>query len=195
MGRRGSDKKQRLIEAAADRFHRDGLNASSIADIARDARVPAGNVYYYFRAKDDLVRAVVGHWIARIGASLEALLPDHPADQRLEAFLDGSGGRADYYAQLGCPLVSLARDLRQSGGDLAPLAASLLRPQIDWLESVLAALGPSKREQSRTAQELLATLQGSLQMAYALNDPAVIHATVAQLKAQAITDRHVRLHR
>ena len=184
MARGPSDKKERLVRAAVERFHRDGLNGPSIADIARDADVPVGNVFYHFRTKDDLVRAVVDYWIEHIQSSMGSVLPQGTPDQRLTEFLDATAKRADVYAAVGCPLVALALDLRQAGQPLAPLAATVVRPQLDWIASTLSAMGVRKTEAARTARTMLATLQGSFQMAFALGDPDVIRATVEELKTQ-----------
>jgi AcrR family transcriptional regulator len=182
MGRRASDKRERLVLAAAGRFHRDGLNGSSIADIARDADVPVGNVFYYFRTKDELIRAVVDHWVARIQSAMDSLLREALPERRLEAFLDNSAARADVYATMGCPLVALARDLRQSGNALSPLAADIIHPQVDWIDRMFAAMGIQNKEKHRAAQGILAALQGSFQMAFALADSDIIYATVEELK-------------
>ena len=188
MGRQASDKRERLVRAAAERFHRDGLNGTSIAEIARDADVPVGNVFYYFRTKDELIRAVVDHWVERIHLTLDSLLPEEPPERRLKAFLDRSAERADIYAAIGCPLVALARDLRQSGGTLSPLAGNVIRPQIDWIDRMFSAMGVGKEEECGTAKRVLAALQGSFQMAFALGDPEVIHSTVEKLKRQVTTE-------
>ena len=184
MARGPSDKKERLVRAVVERFHRDGLNGPSIADIARDADVPVGNVFYHFRARDDLVRAVVDHWVERIHSSMGSVLPEGTPEQRLKAFLDAAAKRADVYAAVGCPLIALARDLRQSGQPLAPLAATVIRPQLDWIDSMLSAMGVRKAEAVRAARTMLATLQGSFQLAFARGDPDVIRATVEGLKTQ-----------
>ena len=184
MARGPSDKKERLVRAAVALFHRDGLNGPSIADIARDADVPVGNVFYHFRTKDDLVRAVVDHWAARIDSATGAVLPEGTPEERLTAFLDAAAERADIYAAMGCPLVALARDLRQSGRLLSPLAATVIRPQLDWIGAMLGGMGVRKTEAALTARTMLAALQGSFQMAFALGDPDVIRATVEELKTQ-----------
>jgi TetR/AcrR family transcriptional repressor of nem operon len=43
-------------------IQRQGIEKTTIADIARAADVPVGNVYYYFKTKDDLIEAAIaGH--------------------------------------------------------------------------------------------------------------------------------------
>jgi AcrR family transcriptional regulator len=46
-------KRDRLIAGARETIHRQGVEATTLADIAEASGVPLGNVYYYFKSKDD----------------------------------------------------------------------------------------------------------------------------------------------
>lgn len=59
MPRPATDKRERLADAALDLAYRCGFERASIADIAEHAGVASGSVYYYFKTKDDVGRAVV----------------------------------------------------------------------------------------------------------------------------------------
>src|SRR5258706_7570600 len=52
-------KRTRLIETATKLAYGRGFRETSLADIAEAARVPVGNVYYYFKTKEELAEAVV----------------------------------------------------------------------------------------------------------------------------------------
>jgi AcrR family transcriptional regulator len=52
-------KRDRLIAGARETIHRQGFKATTIADIAQASDVPVGNVYYYFKSKDELVAAAI----------------------------------------------------------------------------------------------------------------------------------------
>ena len=52
-------KRERLIAAAAELLHQQGVERTTLADIAKAADVPVGNVYYYFKTKDDVIAAVI----------------------------------------------------------------------------------------------------------------------------------------
>src|SRR5439155_899624 len=52
-------KRDRLIEAAKIMFYQQGVTGTTLADIAQQAQVPLGNVYYHFRTKEALVEAVI----------------------------------------------------------------------------------------------------------------------------------------
>ena len=52
-------KRARLVAAARQMVHQQGVESTTLADIAQAAGVPLGNVYYYFKTKDDIIQAVV----------------------------------------------------------------------------------------------------------------------------------------
>ena len=56
---RKTDKRIRLIEAAKVLIHQQGFNLTTLADIAQEADVPLGNVYYYFKTKEAIGEAVI----------------------------------------------------------------------------------------------------------------------------------------
>jgi len=53
------DKRQSLIDATKKLIYRQGYNITTLADMALEADMPLGNVYYYFKAKDDIAAAVL----------------------------------------------------------------------------------------------------------------------------------------
>ena len=59
MARTRSDIEPRIVEAALERFLREGVDGASLRAIASDAGTSIGMVYYYFKTKDDLFFAVV----------------------------------------------------------------------------------------------------------------------------------------
>src|ERR1700737_589231 len=59
MPRTKTDKRSRLIQTAVKLAYRHGFRTTSLADIAEAANVPVGNVYYYFKTKDEIGEAIV----------------------------------------------------------------------------------------------------------------------------------------
>jgi TetR/AcrR family transcriptional regulator, transcriptional repressor for nem operon len=53
------DNRTRLIQAAVTMAYRHGFGKTSLADIAEEAKVPLGNVYYYFKTKEAIGEAIV----------------------------------------------------------------------------------------------------------------------------------------
>jgi len=63
------DKRTRLIETATKLAYGRGFRETSLADIAEAARVPVGNVYYYFKTKEELAEAVVERRLGGVSRS------------------------------------------------------------------------------------------------------------------------------
>src|ERR1700738_3141680 len=88
-------KRERLVAGASKLLHHNGVAATSLAEIAQAADVPLGNVYYYFKSKDDLIRAVLAEHIEEVDTMLNTLdaIPA-PAD-RLKARVGGGATRGE----------------------------------------------------------------------------------------------------
>ncbi|WP_162789136.1 MULTISPECIES: TetR/AcrR family transcriptional regulator [Sphingomonas] len=174
-------RRQRLVAAAAEQFHRRGVPATALADVARGADVPPGNMFYYFRTKDALAEAVVADWTARIEASLgelEAASAD--PRERLGLLLERAAGRGANYAAYGCPLAGIARDLRQMGAEPA-LAAAPLKRLTAWVERQLGEAGDGQA--ARHALFVVAALQGAFVLAHASDEAAVVDEVRRSLDA------------
>ena len=172
-----------LVEAAASRFHRFGLPASSIANVANDAGIPPGNVYYYFRTKDALAIAVQDHWQQRTADALRDMDSSHEdAASRLFDFLDRSERNAPLYAESGCPIAALARDFRNGDPSLQLLAGRIFEKQAEWIEGQFATIGVAKRERSNAAWAILTAVQGGIGLAHATRSEAPFRAAIADAR-------------
>ncbi|WP_339715228.1 helix-turn-helix domain-containing protein, partial [uncultured Sneathiella sp.] len=54
---RSDNRRQELMAAAAHLFNQRGYDATSMRDIAREAGMLAGSMYYHFSSKDELIIA------------------------------------------------------------------------------------------------------------------------------------------
>jgi len=70
----GSDKRERILQAAEEVFGRKGMQAASIAEIARKAEVTDSVIYQYFKNKEDLLFSVPGARIPEVIEQLEEAL-------------------------------------------------------------------------------------------------------------------------
>src|SRR5579872_4599331 len=80
-------KRDRLVAGARDTIYRQGVEATTIADIAEAADVPVGNVYYYFKTKDELVTATIESHARDVRALLESLESGRSPQSRLKALV------------------------------------------------------------------------------------------------------------
>ncbi|MFJ4893085.1 TetR/AcrR family transcriptional regulator [Streptomyces sp. NPDC088788] len=173
--------KRRLLTAAAARvLHEQGVERTTIADIARAAGVPAGNVYYYFKTKDELVEAALAEHAGHLKELTDELdrLPD--PRERLKGLVGAWVSRRDTAARYGCPTGTLAAELdkRDDGGlDLA--AGQVVRLLLDWVAGQYRELGDTDPE--GRALTLVGAYQGMSLLSNALRDPEIMTREGARL--------------
>ncbi len=88
MSRKSDRTRSRIVQAANRLFYRKGYNRTSFSDVVNAADIPRGNIYYYFKTKDDILRAAVEYRLDVIRSMLEEWNRKFtdPAD-RLKRFL------------------------------------------------------------------------------------------------------------
>jgi AcrR family transcriptional regulator len=165
-------KRERLIAAARSTLHEQGVERTTIADIARVADVPVGNVYYYFKTKADLVAAVIDLYQAGYESTIAALERRRTPKARLRALVTEWVDRRESLARHGCPIGTLCTELSKQADLLRPDAASILTRLRDWIAEQFRAMG--RRDADELAVALLASYEGIAVLADALNDPALI---------------------
>ena len=85
-------KRAEILEAAAERFGRDGYEDTKWADIAADVGVGPTALYHYFESKQHCLYVIMDLTIERFGARFAALTADESADPvaALEAVIEDS---------------------------------------------------------------------------------------------------------
>ncbi|MEU5861269.1 TetR/AcrR family transcriptional regulator [Nonomuraea sp. NPDC047529] len=177
---RGADKRRRLMAAAARVLHEQGVERTTIADIAEAAGVPVGNVYYYFKTKDELILAALSEHAGHLAELTDELdrLPDPRA--RLKAMVDAWVSRRDVAARYGCPTGTLAAELdKRAEGGLDVEAGRVMRLLLDWSERQFRALGLPDADD--LALTFVGAYQGMSLLANALRDPEIMTRQGARL--------------
>lgn len=191
MGRRPSGKREKLVASAIDCFHQRGIPATSLADVAKSADVPLGNVFYYFKSKDELAHAVADEWCARLSGYL-ADIDQHPDPWvRLIAFVDGASAARLGYTEKGCPLAGLSRDIRQ-GQTQHDDARRVHDIQVRWLCSQFQEAGFSEADAGSRGKWVMTGLQGSYMLAHATAEEEYILVAVQNLKDWITAERSSR---
>lgn len=172
-------KRDRLIAAALEEIHRHGYAGTTLAKIAETADVPIGNVYYYFKTKDDLLRAVVDTHLDSVEQMLASAEAHEQPKQRILAFIDGLRASAAEIAAYGCPLGCLTQDLGRVGEFDDVLPASTFSRQLDWLERQFEQTGVAQPR--AMAVHVMARTQGAATMCHSLGESSVLHSELDRL--------------
>lgn len=182
MVTRKLDKRSRLVGSALRLFQEQGFERTSIADIASHADVQLGNVYYYFKSKDDLASAVL-HELAEQVRAMMALCTDEDPRKRLLSFIQMVVDVTPAMVRSGgCPYTALFSELRKAKSDrqLLEQSSGLIIEVLGWLETQFRALG---RKQARElAVHVLSVLNGAMLLAHLFGDPAYLDGQTRRLQ-------------
>lgn len=105
--------RETLMAVSARLFAKGGFDATSMRDIARDAGMLAGSMYYHFPSKNDLIAAVYEEGVAEITAAVDAGVAAAPA--------------ADPWARLEAACVAHLQSLLSDSAHAAVMTADLSR--------------------------------------------------------------------
>ncbi len=180
MGR-VTDKRERLVESATKLFHQAGFKDTSIADIAEDSGVPLGNVYYYFKTKEDLAIAVIEQRRETIKDEVKQWEENPDPRARLFKLLDMQESMKDKIAKYGCPVGSMCQELDKDRQPVSDKADALVHWQLKWVTDQFKHMGHTDAD--KLGIQLTSALHGCCVLANALNDPKIVELEIARLKS------------
>lgn len=165
------NKRERLALAATVLVHQKGFANTTLADIADKADVALGSVFYYFKTKDDVAKAIFRSRLDDINLITEDFdqLP-HPI-ARLKALVKIWVDDRDIDSLYGCPIGSLCYELAKGRGPIGGVASQLFNTLLDWTEKQFWLMGCTRKRAHVFAQHLVASLQGISLLANALGEP------------------------
>jgi TetR/AcrR family transcriptional regulator, transcriptional repressor for nem operon len=173
-------KRERLVTAAVQLLHQHGIERTTLADIAKVADVPVGNVYYYFKTKDEIIAAVIEAHAQQITETLAFIDTRHRSPKsRLKAFVREFAAQSEMVARYGCPFGSLCSELDKRVRESGFAQAELMRLPIDWAEKQFRSLG--RRDAHDLALDLLAAYEGGALLANTMRDPGVLSRAARRL--------------
>lgn len=175
MARKDNDKRERLVSAAAKLFWQHGFHGTSIKDIAIEASVPLGNVYYYFPDKAELALAVTNIFTSDTELMLEDIAASDPDPRkRLVQLFDRLASSDASRVQFGCPIALAARDFRDPAPKAAINAGESFSKLIIWIARQRQAMGERPSLALSDARAAIVEWQGAIAVAHALQDSVIL---------------------
>ncbi|MBU2670864.1 TetR/AcrR family transcriptional regulator [Actinoplanes bogorensis] len=154
-----TDTRERLLDAAADLFYREGLSVG-VEALTRAAGVSKRSMYQLFGSKDEVIAAS----LERIGPGFNAsLLPagdtgETPRERILHVFrvLDEVAGRPGFH---GCPFVATSIEIKEPGHPARAVARRYKEGLTEFFRHEATAGGVADPE--RLARQLTMTFDGA----------------------------------
>lgn len=179
-----SAKATEILDAAERHMRSGGFDAVSFRDLAGEVGIKSASVHYHFPQKADLGEAVVRRYTDRVMATLGS--PDDPLEtvrDRIERLCNvyRSAVLDDGLICLCCVLGAETLDLPRLVADaVSAYFASLL----DWTSTALKTGTGHVASDNVSATQVIATLQGAMILALALQRPSLLTETADSLLAQ-----------
>ncbi len=175
-------KRDRLIEAAKIMFYQQGVTRTTLADIAKQAQVPLGNIYYHFRTKEALVEAVIQAHLQELQSWFAQLDRNPDPRQRLLGLLAAERESGHALARYGCPHGSLSQELDKEDGQPATAASLLFQAYLDWAETQFRLLGKDEEDAKDSAIDLIASMQGTFLLTNSFRSPELLERKLQRLE-------------
>ena len=180
------------MERAAELFAERGIAGTSVDEVLAAAGAGKGQFYHYFRSRDELAAAAVGHRCAQVVAGLTEVLGGVSSLAGLEQALAGLVAGFEEAGMPGCPIGTLATEVagRNEEARLQAVAG------FDAWERLLAGAlerirqGGELRADARPAvlaTGLLASIEGGMVLSQARKDMASLRIAVDTGLAQVRT--------
>jgi TetR/AcrR family transcriptional regulator, transcriptional repressor for nem operon len=189
MTRRGRASRERIVDRAAELFAERGIAATSLDEVLTAAGAGKGQFYHYFRGRDELAAAAVGHRCAQVVGELTQALGGVSSLAELEQALAGFVSGFEQMGLPGCPIGTLATEVagRNEGARLQAAAG------FDAWERLLADALERMRQRGELrpdvapatlATGLLASIEGGMVLSQARKDIASLRIAAESGLAQ-----------
>lgn len=172
--------RDRLLDAAMQRLHAQGFNASGVQDITADAGIAKGSFYNHFESKEALGAAALQQYFRARTCARMAVLQDAslPPVTRLRRYFEGIAtilGRNGYAG--GCMIGNMAAEL----ADHSPLIRDQLAAHFaEWSKVIEAVVA-----EAQAGGALRADLPAAVVASFLLNawEGAILRARVTRDEA------------
>lgn len=171
MKKRRTSKKDRLIASAQKLINLQGYMRTTLADVASEAGVPLGNIYYYFKTKKSLLHAVVEYHREQLS---NVFLISDSQPRPVSHFLDKYIVQADEISKYGDPVFGLCHELNKSEDEVE---RSFSNDLISTLAEFL-----KKHTEELKAEMIVCKISGACLLSETFRNPGLVVAAVNDIK-------------
>jgi TetR/AcrR family transcriptional regulator, transcriptional repressor for nem operon len=184
-GRKASQSRERIVDAASRAMRRSGVRGVSVADVMKEAGLTHGGFYAHFPSRDALIAEALAHAGATsseaIGAHMVQLSKGTGVTP-FRAFIESYLSKIHVEdRESGCPVPSVCQEVSRQVPEVGDAARAVIRSLHKRVLHVLPRTAP------RTAAWTVAsTLVGAVQLSRAMGETAEGRAVLASTKAELL---------
>jgi len=172
--------RQRIVEAGAIEFRRNGVTATGLADVMAAAGLTHGGFYRHFDSKDALVKECLANALDSLRASIESTTATRPGRAGVLSAIDDYLSTAHRDSEACCPFVTLGSELARASRDVREAATAAFLKLADVIAGHLDGLPrPAAKKEALT---LLSTMVGAMTMARLVSDSEVSATILARAR-------------
>ena len=185
-GRKASQSRERIVDAASRAIRRTGMRGVSVAEVMKDAGLTHGGFYAHFPSRDALISEAMAH----AGATSAEIIGGQIAQLSKEAGLSPLRALVETYLSTGhvqdrengCPLPAVCQEISHQVPEVGDAARKVIRSLHKRVLQVLPASVP------RTAAWAIAgALVGAVQLSRALGETTEGRAVLASARAELLS--------
>nr|WP_294506876.1 TetR/AcrR family transcriptional regulator [uncultured Rhodopila sp.] len=179
---RGSETRQRILDAAGVLFRRNGIDGVGVDAVMKQAGLTHGGFYAHFASKEALAAEVAQSLLEKAARSWDEISRTEDPGVALRRIVLAYLNPEKVASGLGCPLTSLGPDVaRRSAGRSA--VGGALRGMLEALARVMPEGGAEAPLAS------LSTMVGAVVLARLADDPDLARAFLDSAAASVLADR------
>lgn len=178
-----AETRQRIIEAAAAEFRRNGINGTGLAELMAAAGLTHGGFYKHFESKEQVVEESLTLastvWTDDIASTLEATKGAKGLNAAVNEYLsirhrdDPAGG---------CPYVALGSELARASDHVRDATTASFVRLVDVIAGQLGDMTPAAAK--KEALVILSTMVGAMTLARFVNDGDLSASILRQARKQ-----------
>ena len=186
---KGTETRFRIIRAAADLFHKQGVRATSPDQVIEASGTGKGQFYHYFKSKEGLVHEVLQSYLDAIQTGAAPLNYEITSWQELEQwFLAQVALQKSFNMTRGCPFGTIGNEVT----DNDELVRQDLNLIFEVVKNRLAAFFVKEKAKGRLAKEAneermadfcIANIQGAMLMGKIKRNSQTVETTIREAVA------------
>jgi len=193
----GAETRSRIIQVAADLFHKQGVHATSPDEVIEASNTGKGQFYHYFKNKEGLVHAVLQAHLEEIRTGKAAVKYEIQSWEDLERWFIGHVElQKRFRLTRGCPFGTIGNEVTENDELIRQdlhLIFEVAKGKIATFfvrEKARGRLDPDVRE-DHLADFCLATIQGAMLMGKVQRSSRLVESVVRE--AMAHLRRYARI--